>query len=190
MRVWRVQKWVKRVIPTRYWGRRPTWVLACQDKATGTSLILHLTQLPEGLTEGDQSSAPMFTVAGLFFKIVEQRGKGTKPGEKEVLRQYPVLVADTLYRAETRGPWDDLPFSTAVIVALVVVLLLAFIFIKRRAAGRRDRFARQYRPLRDTSADEKATGAADGTKADDPVDEELLRQLRQYKAEHGQEETE
>jgi len=69
-------------------------------------------------------------------------------------------------------------------------LLLAFIYLKRNAAGRRNRFVRQYRPLRD-QPDAPADGDAPADEgADGPVDEELVRQLRQYQADHGKEEPE
>jgi len=174
VRLWRVTEWpANEVTPTRWWGRRPVWRLDCTERDTGTPLIVYLTGRPEAHPEGRLPNGPRAAVHGLFYKVVRLDKHRPQPGQDR-RQDYPVIVADALQVAAASPPVGRKPY---LMFALLGALVVAFLLAKRTAARRRREGMVR---LRRTAHPPRADAG--------PVDEELVRQVQQYKAEHGQDE--
>jgi len=159
------------VAPTTY-HVGPVYAVVLTEQSTGESrpiLVVMSDQPPEIPERSDVS------VAGLFYKVVRlpEEGGGGKTAE------YAVVVARGLYRPGSGGG-IDIPKPFLVLGGLVVVLLMVFIFVWRRArAGPRRTL--EYKPLRFEDAAEGVADTPAEVEQPGEVDEDLIRQAEDFK---------
>jgi len=131
---------------------------------------------------------PKYRLAGVFYKLFETRDKDGRT------RQFPVLLVWQMNRAGGRdkvtGPGGMLGTRHTLIIASVLVLAFAFIYLKKKAsrAKRGGRSGPEYRPLRgEDLPGQPAAGPAlppdDEDEEDDQVDPQLKAASEQYRKE-------
>jgi hypothetical protein len=131
------------------------------------------------LAEGDHPDGPAFTVAGFFYKNVTLPRERPEPGQSAE-GVYPVLVAARLDSSAGTATPTTVPIHMILLALLLLALTTAYVLLKRNI--RRGRPRRRYEPRRDKPIEPEDE--------DQSVDADLLRQLEQYKAEHGEQEKE
>lgn len=173
--------WSRGLARTRWWGDRQVWLIGVKDPKTGRGMIvMSPNKPPPHLRRGST-----IQFAGLFYKTVmldAERPDETKAGKEE----YPVivvrsLVPDAQSPAAAGGGWR-MPSASGMttIMFLIVAALLILLFAVRRLGGR-SRAGPQYRPHR---LGPGQAGPLAPPAPEEPLDDELLRQVRQYKKEH------
>lgn len=177
----KAQDWSGRAAATRWWGTRGAWRVELQELATGEGrpLIVMLTRRPPAVLRQGRR----LRFAGLFYKLVtlpQAKQAGAPPQTDE----YPVIVASSIY-AGPGGAAAAVPPQAYVLFGLIIVLAVAFVFLFRLAARRREAPAGRYRPLRFEEAAERlaAEGQAEAQDVAEGVDEELIRQVQAFKDE-------
>jgi hypothetical protein len=170
IRIWRISRWDDPIAtPTRGWGSRPVWRLDCTDRASGEPVIVLLTQLPERLTVGEQSTPVDDRALGLFYKVV--RLPVERPAEANAeMKLYPVLVAKTLYgRKAPRSKVGQI-----ILLVLLAALVVGYMLAKRSAKG-----------VPAASGPRGGAPAATG-QTDLPVDEDLVRAVEDHKRQNSE----
>ena len=163
--------WSAQATPTRWWGTRGVWLVYLVETETGDAgriMVMLPRKPPVNLRVGHR-----LQVAGLFYKVVELPGRDD-PSQK---KRYPVIAAQALFRPGGGAGGAGIPPQALLMFALVVLLLVGFFLLRRRTSRRPARAGKEYTPLRHEDAD-------DAEQEPEPVDPELIRQVREYQAEH------
>ena len=167
-------------------GRKPIWWADCTEAESDTPLRVCLAQLPDGLAERTYPRGPGMTVVGLFHKLVRLAPDRARPGEPTT-RLYPVLAANSLrgLRLETSVPWGRIGPGTYVTWGALAVLLAGYVIARHKARRHRRERPAMARPPGVPEGNAAAGRSAPGDLSPDgDVDVELVRQIRQYKADH------
>ncbi|OPX22941.1 MAG: hypothetical protein B1H04_04330, partial [Planctomycetales bacterium 4484_123] len=170
------QDWSRYASPTSYYAG-PVYMVHLRELATGEfrPLIVMLPYPPpERIAQGRR-----IRLAGLFYKLVTLPEDPATGGDPAKTHEYPVIIARDL---GLRGwvPSSTMPTPVLLLVGLVVLLLVVFVFIWRRAARVRRR-GPEYKPLRFEAGPVEGNGAE---QAGD-VDERLVREVQAYRRESG-----
>lgn len=171
--VWSIQP-LEGLSLSRWWGDRPAWWAICSlrdvNDATSKPIVVILTELPEGLSEGRyHDNQPVRIACGLFYKTIYWRQREIQPGDpSEIL--YPVMVAGALLPPDAQYRSEGLPGYVLAMFAAVVVMAAGYVVLKTRT--RRS----------------PASGPAPAVTIDQPdenedgdVDPDLVEQVRRYR---------
>ncbi len=152
--------------PNPFWDR-PAFATYITAPDWPEPMIVVLPDRPADLARGAKVE-----VAGFFYKLLDQ----TSSRDAAKMGQYPVLVARRLYRPAVDLPGFKSPL--AMIVGFGAVLAVIFLVLRkstrRKLPGTLETLLHQH----------EAQDAADPKQVDQPVDEELTRQVEQYRKEH------
>lgn len=175
--------YTQRVTFTRWWGKRAVSIVTVSVKIGDElkpMIVLTSEEPPAGLKKGDK-----LEFAALFYKLANVTEKGFKEGAGPE-DAYPVLVARSIQPgrgAAAGGGPASIPLPLKIAFGAVAVLLMAFFILRRKIGQGRAAKVVEYKPLRF----EEAGGVQrPAPAADEPVDEELVRQVKAYKTEHSQ----
>lgn len=161
--------WSDQVTATQWWGTRGVWMVHIQELSTGEyrAMIVMLTRRPPvGLRPGRR-----LQFAGLFYKLVTLP-ESKETGDPSKTHEYPVIVASAVY-AGGGETGTIIPQEALLMFGVIVLLLVAFMFLRRLANRRREGAASRYRPRRYDPAG-PGEGGPDAARG---VDEELIRQV-------------
>ena len=195
LRVHRVQKLAGRnaLTPSPYWAAdRPVWRLDCVNPAADIPaeepLVVFTPFEPAKLPPPDkvldddehlyfEQTNVRAEAAGFFYKVWKHEDL------QEKVRMYPVMIAWSVEPAAPAGgapARQRTPAETLVILAVVplIVLLAAFLIVKRYARRRSEPSAREYRPIRREPLPAPPEEPRD-------VDPELQRVAQEYQKEKG-----
>ena len=154
---------------------RPVWAMDVivefgRDVPPRRMVVVMGRQPPKGLAKDQRVQ-----FAGIFLKratLPEDAGYG----DPAVKKEYAVIVARQAYTVA--APPGRVPVMFYVVFGLVVVLLVAFILLRRKI-GRAAPKAGGYRPARFEDA---RRGAEESQAAAEDVDEDLRREVADYLA--------
>lgn len=172
---------------------RPLWRLDCLS-AEGEHpkefpiIVLavnepRLSGTPKSLDDGSlfYSNAPTVEVAGIFYKVYNDRDRDG------FLRDYPVVLAWQVDKPTGKAAAGPRFTINPAIMALVGVMVVAFVLVRRRAKAARQKEpeAPEYRPLRERleELDRIEATKTESTQEDSPDAALLKRAAQDYQKE-------
>lgn len=152
--------WSADVTPSVWWGAREVYAVYAYVPGTSEPVIVFLTEKPP------ETIPAKLEIVGFFYKLLDEPS-AFDPSRRGL---YPVLVAKNVQRQTFAMP--EMSGALGVVMGLAAVGLIAWIVLRRR--NRRLAVALHRRHVRPALAQE-APQEPDG------VDEELQRQVEQFK---------
>ncbi len=170
VRVGELTDWSDQMADTPWWDRRGGHVLYLKVDEIPEPVLVFLTSKPP------RQLVQRLRIAGLFYKLV-RLPENPQTGDRSVTHEYPVIAAKILYAT---APGANFPAGIYAMFALVLALVAVFLIL-RRQIGRRNRAeaTRRYRPPRFQLTPRRDED--EPPQETDQVDEELQRQLEQYR---------
>ncbi len=162
------------------WGDRPVhlWYLVSRELDPQRRIMLATSAPPPAWV---RRGLPL-DVAGLYYKLVRIEDDPGEGGAPVKVREYAIVAVGPVFRAGGAGVADVPPHVLGMFGA-VVLLLVGFFVLRARTRRAAKGEQRRYQPLRFEDVLDRPP--PDEPEVDDgPVDEELIRQVRAYQAEH------
>ena len=163
--------WSKEVKPSPRWGNRGVHVIYLKVADMPDPVLVFLTRKPP------EDLPRRLRVAGLFYKLV-RLAENPQTGDPSKQHLYPVMVAKTIFRSHSPG---GLTAAAGILFGLVILLLVAFMMLRRYVSRRRGESESGYRSLRAPAGAPGPPGTE--PEANEEVDELLRREVEAYRAE-------
>lgn len=152
---------------TIWWGDKPVYLIDVYEKNSNEPVLIMLSSKPSKLVAPGQVAQ----FAGIYYKLVNLHWR-----EGGKTQNYPVLVARQVYMNSKAEEWGRENWLVGVAIALVV-LAGAWLAVKRSISQRQAR-RREYQQFRQSQREQAAPLPQD----DQPVDEDLVRDVEMFKA--------
>ena len=153
--------WSADVTPSVWWGTREVYAVYAYIPGTSEPVIVFLTEKPP------ETIPAKLEIVGFFYKLLDEPS-AFDPSRRGL---YPVIVAKNVQRQAFAMP--EMSGTLGIVMGVVAVGLIAWFVLRRR--NRRLAADLRLRHVRPASAE-------DAPQEPDDVDEELQRQVEQFKA--------